>query len=496
MVATSFFETLKTKRAALALVGILVISFALRMTFLHEPFERDEGWYAYIGQEILRGAIPYRDMIEMKPPGSFYLYALGISLFGATKESIRVFTASYSMLTVLAVFGTARLVHGVRAGLIAALLYGIYASGPLIQGSSSNTEVFMVLPVTASIYFFLKGAESGRRLFLAASGLAAGCAMLIKTVALPYAVLLFVFCLFIRRPAKTARDYLLDILSLVGPPLVLAGLTFAYFAYHGALADLIYWTVTFARKYRDIMIRGPQFLGVAKFLAPELALLTLVAIPTAVWLAVVRRGLANLLLVCFILASLGAVLLPGKNFPHYFIQLIPPLAVVAGIGLAQLTRRRGVLLYLAIPVVAGLFAYWVKEDYKFYLVYSPQLVSIAKYGPTFAQSEQVAAYLRERTGPGDYIFQWGFEPELYFLANRRAPVPYISSTLVPYAPDPKAATQLILERLNKTKPVYLIVQPDWSDVPGGEELLRLAMRDYYLENIVDYAYIYRRRPGT
>ncbi|HEY5975459.1 MAG TPA: glycosyltransferase family 39 protein [Geobacteraceae bacterium] len=496
MAVNSITETLKTRRAALALAGILVLSFVLRMAFLHEPFERDEGWYAYIGQEILRGAIPYRDMIEMKPPGSFYLYALGISLFGATKEAVRVFTASYSVLTVLAVFGTARLVHGVRAGLFAALLCAVYLSAPTIQASSSNTEVFMVLPVMASIYFFLKSAESGRRLFLAASGFAAGCAMLIKTVALPYAVLLFIFCLFIRRPAKSSRDYLLDILSLVGPPLALAGMTFAYFAYHGALADLIYWTVTFARKYRDIMISGPQLLWVIKLLAPELALMTLVAIPTALWLAVARRGLASLLLVGLILAALAAVLLPGKNFPHYFIQLIPPLAVMAGIGLAEVSRRKGLLLYLTVPVVAGLFAYSVKEDYKFYLVYSPQLVSMAKYGPTFADSETVAAYLKERTEPTDYIFQWGFEPELYFLANRRAPVPYISSTLVPYAPDPAAAVRQIMARLGQTKPKYFIVQPEWSDIPGLPEFPQVALRDYYLENIVRYAYIYRRRPGT
>jgi 4-amino-4-deoxy-L-arabinose transferase-like glycosyltransferase len=496
MATLSFCAYLKEKKYLITLICILALSLLLRLTFLHEPFERDEGWYAYIGQEILRGAIPYRDMIEMKPPGAFYLYALGLFLFGETKEAIRLFTALYSLLTVLTVYRTAQLVHGVRAGLIAALLYGVYSSGPILTGSSSNTEVFLVLPIVAAVFFFIKATERGQRHYLAASGFSVGCAMLIKTVALPYAAVLFVLCIFLKRSAKTVKDYLLDMLSMVGPPLTMAGFTIAYFSWHGALDDLIYWTVIFPSMYRNnSIVGGSELLSIIKVLAPELSLLTLVALPTAIWLVFTRQGLANIVLVAFIPAAVVAVLLPGMNFTHYFIQLLPPLAIVAGIGLDNLINRSGVIKYLVLAVVIGLFAYSVKAEYRFYLVYTPQQLSIAKYGPTFAQSENIAAYLKARTMPTDYIFQWGFEPELYFLANRRSPVPYLSSTFFAYAPDPSMAARLMLERLAVTKPVYFIVQPEWAEVSGGDEFVKEVMRDYEFEVIIDYALVYRRRPG-
>src|SRR6266581_3517973 len=131
---TTIGTTPVTRREILILGGILLLLVILRLVFLHEPFERDEGTYAYIGQEILRGAIPYRDMIEIKPPGVMYLYAA---------------------LTCTVVFLTARRFNGSRAALLAALLFAVYEGTPMLQGSSSNSEVFMLLPIAVATYYGL-----------------------------------------------------------------------------------------------------------------------------------------------------------------------------------------------------------------------------------------------------------------------------------------------------------------------------------------------------
>ena len=170
------------------LICILAISTLLRLAFLHEPFDRDEGQYATIAQTILRGGLPYRDAIEIKPPGTFYLYALAIGLFGATTEAVRIFTALYSLLTIIAVFGVARLISGIRSGLCAALVYGAYSTIPQLQGNC-NTEVFLVLPMTAGVWFFLKASETNKRSYFFCVGICSALAMLIKPVALPVVVL-------------------------------------------------------------------------------------------------------------------------------------------------------------------------------------------------------------------------------------------------------------------------------------------------------------------
>ena len=58
----------------LLLLG-LVAGTVLRTPLLDLPLERDEGAYAVVATEMLRGAVPYRDVWDHKPPGVYVAYA-------------------------------------------------------------------------------------------------------------------------------------------------------------------------------------------------------------------------------------------------------------------------------------------------------------------------------------------------------------------------------------------------------------------------------------
>ena len=68
-------------------LGMLII-LLLRSKVLGMPFERDEGEFAYMGQLILKGLMPYTDAYNMKLPGTYWMYALIIKIFGATPTGI------------------------------------------------------------------------------------------------------------------------------------------------------------------------------------------------------------------------------------------------------------------------------------------------------------------------------------------------------------------------------------------------------------------------
>ncbi|HLF83177.1 MAG TPA: hypothetical protein VI837_03285, partial [Blastocatellia bacterium] len=57
------------------LVGVLVM-------LLHRPFSQGEGGdtaiYDYIAQSVLRGQVPYRDVVDIKWPGAAHLSALAM----------------------------------------------------------------------------------------------------------------------------------------------------------------------------------------------------------------------------------------------------------------------------------------------------------------------------------------------------------------------------------------------------------------------------------
>src|ERR687889_2081724 len=59
-------------RLLLALTAALLI---LRLPSLTQPMGPDQALYAYVGERILHGELPYRDAWDQKPPGIHYVYA-------------------------------------------------------------------------------------------------------------------------------------------------------------------------------------------------------------------------------------------------------------------------------------------------------------------------------------------------------------------------------------------------------------------------------------
>lgn len=491
-------NNISRKRELLILVVIMIVAVALRLAFLHEVLERDEGWYATIAQEILRGGIPYRDAIEQKPPGVFYLYAAAIALFGASVEALRIFTTIYALVTLISVYWLTRHLAGQLAGLFSAAIFAIYSPAPLLQGSSSNCEVFLVLPLVLSVIFFVHARDHGDRRLLAVSGLMAGIAILIKPVALPYMVLLLIFTVFFvpgrrvwQRDSKNMAIFLL-------PSIALALVTILYFYLNGALHQFLFWTVKvpyiYVRNTTDI--KSIDLSGLVRFASHELLLPLLLSSVTASVL-LLRKSTPNLRLVALLLpVAIVATLMPGRSFPHYFIQLFPFMAILGGIGLAMLLHAKRTLLLCATPLVLLLFGVYLRKDYPLFVTLPVDSVSRYKYGEdgtNFVTSAKIADYIKARTLPDDYIFQWGLEPELYFLAGRRAPVPYIASTIMDLQEDKDRAVKQLIDALAGKRPRYIVYQPYWADCTGRTELGKLIKRNYYLETTIGYGLIFRAK---
>jgi 4-amino-4-deoxy-L-arabinose transferase-like glycosyltransferase len=490
---TDALDYLKKHKELFVLAFILGLSVLLRLAFLHEPFDRDEGQYAAIAQEILRGGLPYRDAIEIKPPGVFYLHALGIVLFGATVEGIRIFTALYAMGTVIAVYLVARRVAGTAAGLCAAAIFAVFSSFPLMEGSSSNSEVFLILPLTLGAWFMLGALEAKKRSSLCWCGLCAGLAMLIKPVALPFVVLEFLIIPFIRTGKGRLKETLADLAAFLAPMAILALATIGYFALRGGLEQFLYWTVVFPRKYRNVMSSRATLWKMGTLLYP-LLLPFILAVLSLSWFLKMKKNLAGLFTLLLLPAAWCAVTLPGKYFPHYFINLVPFISILAGIALVYFATLKRFAAWVSLAVLAACFGLIFFKNYKFYTAYSADKISIIKNGPTFVDVAEAARYLKERTGPDDYIFQWGLEPELYFLTDRRSPTPFFGSVLVGWSSDPEAAKRELVTALLAKRPKFIVLQYEWGDgMDGVNEINSIISMFYVPDKKLPFGHIVRRR---
>ena len=326
-------------------VGLVLLTAALRMPLLDIPFERDEGEYAYIAWRLGHNELPYRDWVDQKPPGVFWVYRLALSLPMDAIRAVHFAGLLFAAASSCAVFFLAlRFMSGFWAW-IAGALFAVLAADPLVQGTAANTELFMLLPLILSQIVGLKAATNTRRniLFMILAGALTGIAITFKQVAaVNWFFLVGLYPIFITAERRWRGTLAFAAWSAAGAMAVL-GFVVLYFRLRNGLADLIYNVFTHNLEYIGA-IKGSVRLKLC-----ENAFALLARTQTIVWTfaaaglaALAIRGKAkwSLFLAAWLITSMIGVSASGYFFPHYFQQLLPSLALAAAAGAEQLDGIR------------------------------------------------------------------------------------------------------------------------------------------------------------
>ena len=459
-----------------------MLQVVLRVPFLSEPLERDEGAYAYIAQRMLEGEVPYRDHYDHKPPAVYFIYAGVFRLFGDTQESIRLFTLFFSLLITLAVFAAGYLLWGWAAALLAAFFYALFSGGPYIMGASANTETFMVLPMVLALFFFLRGTGDegrGARFDYLLAGIFSGMAVMIKQVSLLNFLAFPVFLLvkgIAGRKEFDLKEWFKSNLFLGIGSLIFPLLFIIYFRARGALPQFVDGTLFENLTYvRTQNWNWSHLMRVVLLENSSLWFLALAASLHVLWRD--RKG-GNLLLVGWMLLSLGGVSLGKAFYGHYFIQVIPALCLLAAYGtLRYFSGPRNVFVAagagLVLLVMLGI-ALPAQLDIYFS---SPEQKSVKKYSTDkFVVAKEVSARLEKELSPGEPIFVWAAEPQIYFYTRSRCASRYIYYyPLVIQAPGVMARRQELMRELEKSPPRFIV----WPDGRLLNDPLFSFVKKYY-----------------
>jgi hypothetical protein len=406
-----------------AISAICVLPLLLYAPLLLEPFERDEGVYATMAQGLLRGEVPYRDLFDHKPPLVFVYYAISFLAFGEGVLAPRLLASLFWSATTLLIYRQGRMLFPETTARIAAVLFSL-SSGFVLLQATANTEAFMLLPLTASVLALGRGLRDGSGKWFLIAGVCAAIAALTKQVALLNLLTLgglgLLYGLYWSRP-RSKWPALAAIFGAVG--VFVAALV--PFALTGALDDFYYATV------RYNVIYGGQVTLFERIENEAIALLlftrsgaplvvgALLALPT------LRKALGSrdaLLLGSWLLASYAGATAGGYAFPHYYVALLPSLALIAAIGL-QRAFEGGHARPVGVLVVGVSFAMAAAFNGSIYLLDSPEDRHIARYPEGHAerhiQSPEVGAYIASITSPDDKIYETGRDSQLYFYADRR-----------------------------------------------------------------------------
>jgi hypothetical protein len=379
---------------------------------------------------------------------------------------------------------TLRLARGRITAVTAGLLAATVGASPFIESFTLSGELLASLPAVLSLLCFcayLDGRERQTRnrelLSLAAAGALTGIAVLIKQSAFDAGLAAVVYLLWRERRRGLAPAAVLVAGALV--PIAIAAASAA------RLNDWLFAVVGY-RFHGDSIVTGSAA-GRAHQLwlslppaGKALGLLALLA--AAGW----RRSplLARIWLGAALLGALG-----GGNFhPHYYLQLVPPLSLLAAVGVRT--------LWLSAPRPA-LAAAGAAAAATFALALPVALASPTKQAETIWPSDRhllndtvLARYVRAHTRPRQRVLAVWADADLYYLADRRPAVRYLWSRNVASIPGALEAVRSALA--TRRAALVLVVQSPAKLDPSGRTSA-LLHHGYRRVARVNGVWVYRSR---
>jgi hypothetical protein len=137
----------------IALGLVIVIVALLRFRLLGIPLERDEGEYAYMGKLILQGIMPYSEAYNMKLPGTYFMYAFIMAIFGDTYSGIHTGLMIMTIGSIVLLFYSLKKLFNPMIALVTVACYGIMSVSVNLLGFAAHATHFVVFYVALALLF-------------------------------------------------------------------------------------------------------------------------------------------------------------------------------------------------------------------------------------------------------------------------------------------------------------------------------------------------------
>ena len=473
---------------AVALLFVLVAS----LPNLSHPIGRDQALYCVIGDGLLHGQQPYRDLWDNRPPATSLIFTGIVWLFGPVMWCVGAVDILWLLAMSYFVFRFATRYLGTGAAVVAV---GVNALWHCWAGyvHAAVPSTFVILFVFAS--FFLAEREAAwPRLRHFGAGVFMGAAFWATFNALIFLPLLLLPYLdteqLDREPRRVrlgthARDwrsragfFAAGLVTIVAVVVVYLWGVGSWAAFREIHADVMPRYVELALErmpeYWLWSIQQIQFV-----LGPWTEIVTLVALVLA-WK---QRELARLAPVLFA-AAVGflSAAVQMRFHAYYFETAYPFFAMVWGYlavkiyqGFGALARACAVRGWRAARVLvwvlfANVVAWPVVDQAIKLTMHYCALVSWWRAPETFYATYPwphtlehlrgemgTIQYLRDNSKPEDGVFVWGTQPVIYFLSRRRAPTRFISNLGLISPWGAPAWKQELLRDLRRAPPLFIVV---------------------------------------
>jgi hypothetical protein len=470
-----------TNRLLLALACVL---FVVRLPSLVQPMGADQGLYAYVGEVIRAGGLPYRDAWDQKPPAIHLTYALMRTVLphDAAVPAADLLAAAV-VAALLWQLGTAT--AGGSVGPWSAVVFLLLSNAAFARlgGVSvrAQCETFIAVCVTGAFYCLTRTRDTQRLpAFSLAAGALFGIAFAFKYNAAAY-VPAGLFALFASR-RLTFQSVVWLTIGFVVP---VAGFALWFLSGH-AVRDLYDATILYNIRYSGETYEGPwhavSYLITFPVRHARVDALWLVGgAGCAVLLFAARHGRERLIPVAWTAAACLTIAINGsRDLPQYFVQAAPALAFAAAWG-ATFVRTRSRVGNLLIAAAIAVAVWRVddfrklfdntRHDLRFILGQTTWDEHLARYGDRSTRKysaqavDELGRYMQSHTAATDTVYVFGFSSGAYVTAARMSASRFFWSrpVIVDFNGErPGYGVSGLLEDLRRTNPVLVALQQrDW-----------------------------------
>lgn len=478
----------------LAVVLVILFFAVIRWRLKDVPLERDEGEYAYAGQLLLHGIPPYKLAYNMKLPGTYGAYAVILALFGQTAAGVHLGLLLVNAATVALVYVLGVRLFGALAGVVAAASYALLSSSESVLGLAGHATHFVVLFVIAGLLLLLEAVHAKRTWMLLGGGLLLGLSFLMKQPGFVFVLFGGLYLIGAERTSASDRVGKGRRLAIYAVAVMTPfALTCVVLYVAGVFRNFWFWTFAYASQYasavtlsdglRELWRITPVVVG------PSLGiwLLAGIGVSAALWNRTARRH-AGFVLGCLAFSFLAVC--PGLNFrQHYFILMLPAIALLAGAGVSCLAEKlssdgRGALRLVPIAMFLAAFASAVYSQRSVFFGMSPKTLSRAIYRENpFPEAPVIADYLKNHSAQSDRIAVLGSEPEIYFYSDRQSATGYIYTYgLMERQVYALEMQKQAIHEIEESRPEFIVsvnVPVSWGVRPDSERLI-FGWADRYL----------------
>ncbi|EKD42793.1 MAG: hypothetical protein ACD_73C00019G0004, partial [uncultured bacterium] len=376
----------------------------------------------------------------------YLFYGLSFLLFGASLKMVHVLTALWIYLGAVFLVRLVSLTLSQTHAAFAGFLFIIFTSSFVdTEIFASNCEILMLTPLIMGVYFLFADQQAGEgggvwaNYFLAGLFTAGG--FLFKHQGGINLVVLFLYFIIVRFSGRfnSKKYYWSDYVALLSGFIFPLLVVVAIYLKLGRIRELYEWNILFNFSYVGSRGSIESVLSMALLktigfglatLLPSVLALSLLLHPSQ-WFKKQDQATTRLILfsVLWLLLSFIPVAMGGRFYGHYYIQLYPPLILLAAIAggdfilrFARYPYKYRILFVLGIVTPMILF----------------QVVAICRrqmqaFDGVKNYHQEIAQMIKTHSSDKDSIFVWGNYAQAYYFSQRLPASRFvIGEYVVPY----------------------------------------------------------------